>query len=70
MSNVSKNQAIYNLVSTDEQVQEQDTLIYNIRDGFTWVRLVSGYSAWNAYASSAPEAEEEARAAGLDPIRT
>lgn len=63
--------AIYRPVVTDSQVQAQDTLVYNLRDGFTWVRfsgtgpLISG--DWYTFAASAPAAEKAAREAGLDP---
>jgi hypothetical protein len=65
MSNQLK--AIYRPVVTDEQVQSQDTLIYNLKDGFTWVRLAAGNSEWHCFARSAPAAERAAIESGHAP---
>lgn len=60
--------AIYRPIQTDEQVQQQDTLVYSLRDGFAWVRLREGNADWHTKALTAVQAEREARMAGLDPL--
>lgn len=61
--------AIYRVVPTDKAV-EQDTLIYNMGDGFTWVRLKDETveNTWHCFAMTAPEAERKAIEAGFEPV--
>lgn len=48
------------------QADNQPTLIYNLEDGFTWLKTAED-NDWSCFASSAVEAETNARLAGHDP---
>ena len=62
------NRAIYNPVTSDEDVQKQETLIYNLKDGFAWVRTEKDRgNTWHCFNPTAVGAEEEARRAGFAP---
>lgn len=61
------NKAIYRPTVFPER---QETLVYNKKDGFSWVRLPNAedpVSEWYCYASTVVEAERLAREAGHDP---
>lgn len=46
----------------------QETLIYNLRDGFSWVRKTDDNSnSWHCIVPTAIEAEKQARKAGFNP---
>lgn len=59
-------QAIYRVVPL-AQAYRQDTLIYNLKDGFAWVSTRDSNSPWFTKNSTAIGAELEARQAGLNP---
>ncbi len=46
---------------------EQPTLIYSLKDGFTWLKSEPD-NKWTCYASTAVGAEINAREAGFDPL--
>lgn len=55
------------VVNGDAQIAQQDTLIYDMIDGFSWVRLADGNATWQAFFPTAAAAEEAARKVGLNP---
>ena len=69
--NTNENKAVYRSVPA-EHMDRQDTLVYDRRDGFAWVRFANSGnkhlgSEWADFFPSAVAAETSAREAGLDP---
>jgi hypothetical protein len=58
--------AVYN-VTVPSLAGEQPTLVYNLKDGFTWLKTEVD-NDWSCYATTAAEAETLARQAGYDPL--
>lgn len=57
--------AVYN-VTVASQAGGQPTLIYNLRDGFCWLKDVTD-NEWSCFSPTAAGAEVNAREAGYDP---
>lgn len=55
-------------VTVQSQAVNQPTLIYNLEDGFTWLKDVNNEAnTWAGFFETAVGAEISAREAGLDP---
>lgn len=48
-------------------IEEQETLVYNLKDGFAWVSTKDKANTWSTKNPTAVGAETEARKAGFDP---
>jgi len=57
--------AIHNVLKPS-QVGDEQTLIFNLEDGFAWLKTV-GDNNWWCHATTDVEAETNARLAGYDP---
>jgi hypothetical protein len=57
--------AVYH-ATVPSRAGDQPTLIYNLRDGFTWLKDVTD-NDWSCFSSTAVGAEINAREAGFDP---
>lgn len=49
-------------------IDEQDTLVYNLKDGFAWMSTKDKANSWSTKNPTAVGAETEARKAGFDPL--